>query len=305
MSMTDRTPIHVGPDHDPALEQAVVAGGGTVTGPDDAVGIVYQGPDDPALTASMVTPLTRWVQLPHAGVERWAEAEVVTRHPVWTSAAGVYGPQVAEHALALMLLAARGLHTAARARSWGDVPARVLAGSTVGLVGYGGIGRSLARLLLALDCRLLAVSDSGVVDEAERTVARASYRDVLPAVDYVVLLAPLTPQTRGMIAAPELEMMRSQAWLVNLARGGLVVTDDLVHALRHGQVGGAALDVTDPEPLPEGHPLWSLPNVLVTPHIANPSAARDAALAQRVSDNVARLARGAPLLGVIDPDAGF
>lgn len=297
--------IFVGPDPTPWLEEAVRAGGGKVVSRDEAVGIVYQGSDDPSEVVDLITSATRWVQLPHAGVERWMQAGVVTEEPVWASAAGAYGPQVAEHALALLLLAARGLQRAARADYWDPIPGHVFAGSTVALVGFGGIGRSLQPLLAPFHCRILAVTDSGAVDGAERTVPRDSYADVLPEADYVVLLAALTSKTRGMIAAPQLRLMRPHAWLVNVGRGGLVVTDDLVAALRSESIGGAALDVTDPEPLPAGHPLWSLPNAIITPHVANPPAAHDAALAQRVTDNTQRLLRGEALLGVIHPSDGF
>ena len=302
---SDAPGIFVGPERDPLLEQAVLSGGGRLVAANEAVGIVYRGSDEPAEIAEMITATTRWIQLPHAGTERWTAAGLVTTEPVWTSAAGAYGPQVAEHALALMLLAARGLHRAARARNWDPVPGRVFAGATVALVGFGGIGRCLLPLLAAFDCRVLAVTNSGPVAGAERTVPRTAYREVLPESDYVVLLAALTPQSRGMVGSPELATMRDDAWLINVGRGGLVMTDDLVEALRAEQIGGAALDVTDPEPLPDGHPLWTLPNAVITPHVANPPAAHDAALAERVTENTRRLARGEPLLAVIDPIDGF
>ncbi len=304
--MSDGPGIHVGPDEDARLEAAVRAGGGRVVGPDEAVGVVFHSDaDDPAESVALVTDRTRWVQLPHAGVERWTTAGLITTEPVWTSAAGAYGPQVAEHAFALMLAGARRLQVAARARTWDARPGRLFAGSTVALVGYGGIGRCLSPLLEPFGCRVLAVTDSGPVAGAAQTVARAAYREVLPEADYVVLLAALTPQTRGMIGAVELDLMRDDAWLINVGRGGLVVTDDLVAALQDGRIGGAALDVTDPEPLPDGHPLWSEPNALITPHVANPPEAHDAALAERVTENVRRFASGQPLVGVIDPAAGF
>ena len=304
--MSDGPGIYVGPDPDERLEAAVRAGGGRLVGPDEAVGVVFHSDaDDPAQSAALVTDRTRWVQLPHAGIERWTAAGLIGRDPVWTSAAGAYGPQVAEHAFALMLAGAKELPVAARATSWERHPGRMFAGSTVALVGYGGIGRCLLPMLAPFGCRVLAVTDSGPVEGADVTVARADYRETLPEADYVVLLAALTPQTRGMIGAAELDLMRDDAWLINVGRGGLIVTDDLVAALHEGRIGGAALDVTDPEPLPEGHPLWSLPNALITPHVANPQEAHDAALAERVTENVRRFVAGEPLLGVIDPEAGF
>ncbi|MGI3785675.1 MAG: D-isomer specific 2-hydroxyacid dehydrogenase family protein [Janthinobacterium lividum] len=303
----DQAPgIYVGPDPDARLEAAVREGGGRVVGRDEAVGVVFHSAaDDPAESVGLVTGQTRWVQLPHAGVERWTSNGLIGTDPVWTSAAGAYGPQVAEHAFALMLAGARRLQVAARAQHWDRHPGRLFVGSMVALVGYGGIGRCLLPMLAPFGCRVLAVTDSGPVEGVERTVPRADYRDVLPEADYVVLLAALTPQTRGMIGAAELDLMREDAWLINVGRGGLVDTNDLVAALREGRIGGAALDVTDPEPLPDGHPLWSEPNALITPHVANPQEAHDAALAQRVTENVRRFVAYEPLLGVIDPEAGF
>lgn len=305
MSAAPPVPVHVGPRHLPQLERAVVEGGGRVAALDDAVGIVYHGNDDPAEVVGMIHRGIRWVQLPHAGVEPWTAAGVVTADPVWTSATGAYAPQVAEHAFALVLMAARGLHTLARADHWLPKTTRQFAGSTVAVVGAGGIGRSLVQMLEPFGATVLAVSDSGPFPGARRTVGRASYRDVLPEADYVVLSAPSTPQTRGMISARELALMRRDAWLVNVARGDLVVTDDLVAALREERIGGAALDVTDPEPLPAGHPLWSLPRAVITPHAANPEDAYWPSLAARVRENVQRLLTGQPLVGVIDADSGF
>ncbi len=297
--------VHVGPTHRPLLEQAVRDGGGHVVALAEAEAIVYHGNDEAEQIVAMLHPGVRWVQLPHAGVERWTGTGVITDERLWTSAVGAYAPQVAEHALALMLLGARGLHTLARLDPWTPRATGVLAGSTVALVGAGGIARSLAELLAPFRCRLLAVSDSGDFPGAERTVPRAGYRDVLPDADYVVLSAPSTRETLGMIGAAELALMRDDAWLVNVARGELVVTDDLVAALRAGTLGGAALDVTDPEPLPTGHPLWSLPNAMITPHAANPEGAYWPTLATRVRENVRRMVAGEPLLGRIDPGQGF
>jgi phosphoglycerate dehydrogenase-like enzyme len=121
----------------------------------------------------------------------------------------------------------------------------------------------------------------------------------------VVLTAALTPQTRGMIGAKELGVMDQQAWLVNVARGALVDTSALVEALGSGQIGGAALDVTDPEPLPAGHPLWDLPNCLITPHTADTEEMTEPLLAARITENVRRLAAGQELQGQVDRDLGY
>lgn len=297
--------IHVGPEPVPVLVEAVRRAGGRVVPLAEAEAIVYYGSDGPDEIRGMLHDGIRWVQLPHAGVERWADAGVITERPVFTAATGSYGEAVAEHALALMLAAARGLHLLARARTWGPPVTREFVGSTVAIVGCGGIGRALIRLLQPFGCRVLAVSDSGDVEGAERTVRRADFREVLPEADHVVVAAPATPGTYGMFGAAEFALMREDAWLVNVARGGLVVTADLVDALKNGTIGGAALDVTDPEPLPDGHELWDLENVLITPHCANPRSSYWRGLAERVEANVARMATGETLEGVVTPGRGF
>ncbi|MGW3342249.1 D-isomer specific 2-hydroxyacid dehydrogenase family protein [Nonomuraea rubra] len=297
--------VHVGPEPVPALIDAVRRAGARVVPLAEAEAIVYYGNDDPAEVRSMLHEGIRWVQLPHAGVERWADAGVITDHPVFTAATGSYGRPVAEHAMALMLAAARGLHRLARATTWGPNTSRELSRSTVAIIGAGGIGRALIGMLAPFECRVVAVSDSGRVPGAAEVLPRARYREALPEADYVVIAAPATPGTRGMFGAYEFELMRRDAWLVNVARGGLVVTDELVEALRAGHIGGAALDVTDPEPLPDGHPLWSLENVLITPHSANPRPAYWRGLAERVTSNVRRFRDGEPLEGVVSPARGF
>ena len=306
---TPGTAVHVGPHEQSTLRDAVVAGGGRPVPLEQAEAIVYWGEDTPEEVAAMVHPGIRWVQLPHAGVDAFIDAGVITADQVWTSAAGAYAPQVAEHALALMLAGARGLHERARARTWDQQRARrfgrTLAGSTVALLGAGGIGAELVRLLEPFGCAVLAVSDSGPFAGAARTVSRADYREVLPEADFVVVMAPSTPATRGMVGERELALMKDDAWLVNVARGPLVDTDALVAALRNSVIGGAALDVVDPEPLPDGHPLWSEPRALITPHSANPLDAYWPALAARVKDNVRRFVAGERLVGVIDPAKGF
>lgn len=303
--------VFVGPDARPELVDAVRAGGGEPSPLADAEAIVYYGTDDPRELRDLVHPGIRWVQLPHAGIEPWANAGLVTVDPVVTCASGSYGPAVAEHALALILAAARHLSEYARATSWGGNHTRELAGSTVGIVGAGGIGGALVRLLAPFGVRVEVVSESGRVEGADRVVPRADLTQVLAVAHYVVVAAPSTPQTRGMINATTLAAMRDDAWLVNVARGDLVVTDDLVAALRKSVIAGAALDVTAPEPLPEGHPLWMMPQVIITPHCANPRSSYWSGLAARVRTNVAVVAaaeQGAPLMGlegVVRPGRGY
>jgi D-3-phosphoglycerate dehydrogenase len=129
--------------------------------------------------------------------------------------------------------------------------------------------------------------------------------EVWPRAQFVVIAAPATAATRHLVGAAELVAMREDAWLVNVARGALVDTDALVAALAAGEIGGAALDVTDPEPLPDGHPLWTEPRALITPHVANPDATLSRYLAELVRDNVAHLDAGEPMNSLIDPDTGY
>ena len=140
---------------------------------------------------------------------------------------------------------------------------------------------------------------------AARTVGTGRLPEALAGAQAVVLMLALTPQTQGLIGQAELAAMKPDAWLVNVARGGVVDTAALIDALRSGRIGGAALDVTDPEPLPAGHPLWDLPNCLITPHTADTEEMRRRLLAIRIAENVRRLASGRELAGQVDPDLGY
>jgi D-3-phosphoglycerate dehydrogenase len=293
------------PAPEPDLAAAIAAAGGTVGPLEDADALVLHNWSDaePELPRDLPERV-RWIQLPAAGVESWVGA--LPDGPVVTSATGAFALPVAEHALALLLAAARHVHTCARATTWEEVPARSLEGATVAIVGAGGIGRALIELLAPLHVRVLAVTRRGnPVPGAERTVAADHVDEVLPEADYVVLAAPATGASRRLMDADRIARMRSDAWLVNVGRGTLVDTDALVAALDGGRIGGAALDVTDPEPLPDGHPLWGHPRALITPHVATTSGAERRHYAERVRENVARFAAGDELLGLVDRGAGY
>ena len=267
--------------------------------------LVWLGGDPAALPE--LPDSVRWVQLPSAGVEQWLRAGVVGDGPVFTSAVGSFGLPVAEHALALILAGAKALARSARARSWdpdGRDRVRALEGATVAIVGAGGIGRALISLLAPFGAEAIAVTRRGrPVEGAARTFPADRLAEIWPDAHYVVVATPATDGTRHLIGARELAAMRDDAWLVNVARGSVVDTNALVDALRAGAIAGAALDVTDPEPLPEDHPLWEL--ALITPHVATPPDAEAAHFAQRVGENVRRLAAGEPLEGVVDAEGGY
>jgi phosphoglycerate dehydrogenase-like enzyme len=303
--------IAVLPRPDNGIVAAVEEGGGRVSDAPEADGIVWIDPADPAgLGRALEASPARWVQLPSAGIESFFAAGVIDPERQWTCAKGTFGHACAEHALGFMIMAARRMHEHARAHTWkGEGPhsrEKRLHGSTVVIVGTGGIGAPLPAMLAPLGARAIGVNRSGrPLKGAERTLTWDRLAEALPGADYVVLAAAYTAETKGLFDARMLSHMHSDAWLINVARGGLVVTDALVDALRRGALGGAALDVTDPEPLPTGHPLWSLENAVITPHVANTWIMGLPELRARIARNVRRFAAGEPLEGPVDPALGY
>ena len=249
-------------------------------------------------------PGVRWVQLPSAGVELMTE--VIDHTRIWTCAKGAYARPVAEHALTLALAGLRQLPTRVGARSWGVQGGTSLFGGRVTLLGGGGITCSLLELLAPFGVEATVVNRTGnPVPGAARAVPVSELDSTLGDALVVVLALALTPKTRGIIGTEQLGLMGQTAWLVNVARGGHVDTDALVDALRVGAIAGAALDVTDPEPLPDGHPLWNLTNCIITPHTADTIEMVLPLLTERIRTNVARFAAGEPLLGLVDSEAGY
>jgi D-3-phosphoglycerate dehydrogenase len=299
--------VWVGPGHLPGLVEAELAGGGTVVdSPEAAEAIVWWGEGSDRVIEEVLHPGIRWVQLGSAGIEGWIEGGSVDRHRQWTSAAGAYADAVAEHVVALALAGARRLPQYARAHIWAAEDGTMLRGRTVGIVGAGGIGRALIGLLAPFRVRTIALTRSGrAVAGADRSVGADALPELLAQSDVVVLTAPLTPATRHLLDADALARTKPGAWIVNVGRGALIDTDALVDALRAGRLGGACLDVTEPEPLPDGHPLWELPNVLITPHVANTPSTLQPALAALVEENVRRFAGGEELLSPVDLDRGY
>jgi phosphoglycerate dehydrogenase-like enzyme len=287
---------------------AVEAGGAEVADVSAAEALVWTDEADAAGLGRVLDGhgQLRWVQLPWAGIE--PHLEVVRAHAdrVWTCGKGVYAEPVAEHALALALAGRRGLDHYARARTWTGERGLNLLGARVAVVGGGGIAKALLRLLEPFGCDVTVVRRTpSPMARAHRVVGWDEIDGALGGADLVVLALPLVDGTVGLIDRRRLALLAEGACLVNVARGGHVVTDDLVAALRDGSLGSAGLDVTDPEPLPDGHPLWELPNAIVTPHIANTESMAMPLLAARVTDNVRRWAAGEPLVGLVDPVAGY
>ena len=256
-----------------------------------------------------------WVQVGSAGVERClTTAALADGSVVLTNMQKMSSPIIGEHAVALMMSLARGVPQQSKAMSSGEWNRRYgdelgmisLDGKTVLVVGLGGIGRAVAKRAYGLGMRVIATRNSsregpdyvdyvGLSDELLELAAQA---------DVIVNALPLTPETRGLFDKAFFDAAKRGHLFVNIARGGSVVTDDLVAALNDGRVGGAGLDVTDPEPLPADHPLWQMDNVIITPHIAwyGSTGERERALA---AENLRRFIAGDALLNVVDPSRGY
>jgi len=288
------------------LADAIRAGGATIVDLADAEALVWARPNDPAgLTATLADhPELAWVQLPYAGVEPYRE--VLDADRLWTCGKGVYAEPVAELALTLLLAGLRGGVRYARVHRWSDQYGTSLFDHRVTIVGGGGIAEVLVGLLAPFRTEVTVVRrHPQAMDGVARVVGPDQLHDVLPGADGVVLALPVVDETVGLIRATELALMERHAWLVNVARGVHVVTADLVDALRSERIGGAGLDVTDPEPLPDAHPLWTIPNCIVTPHIGNTREMAKPLLSARITENVRRWLAGEPLLGPVDPTLGY
>jgi phosphoglycerate dehydrogenase-like enzyme len=299
--------VAVGPGAASFAVEAVESGGGSVvTLEESPEALVWLDAHDLSglRDACAVAPGVRWVQLPSAGVE--SLADVIDETRTWTCAKGAYARPVAEHALALALAGLRQLPGRITARTWGAQAGTSLFGQRVTILGGGGIALSLLELLAPFEVEATVVNRSGrPVPGAAHTVSVSALDTALPDSLVVVLALSLTPETRGIIGAQQLRLMDDATWLVNVARGGHIDTDALVEALRQGSIAGAALDVTDPEPLPDGHALWDLANCIITPHTADTIEMVLPLLAERIRTNVARFAAGETLVGLVDPSAGY
>ena len=306
--MTTGSPrVCVAPSGSPRwVIDAVIDGGGEPVDADLATAVVWTSAGDAEGLARLLDehPHLEWVQVPFAGVENFVP--FVDDARTWTCGKGVYADPVAEHALALALAGMRHVGGYSRAAAWSGPVGRNLKGASVTILGGGGITRSLIDLLEPFDCDVTVVRRTVEhVDGASTVVGTDNLVDALVGADVVFLALALTPETVGIIGASELSVMEDHAWIVNVARGAHIVTDDLVDALRAGSIGGAALDVTDPEPLPADHPLWSLPNCIITPHVGNTPEMAVPLLSERIRENVRRYGSKEPLIGLIDPRLGY
>jgi phosphoglycerate dehydrogenase-like enzyme len=259
-------------------------------------------------------PRLRWFQSWGAGADGLlSQPGVMEAGFILTSTSGIHPIQMTEHVLALLLAFARRLPealAAQREHSWRHMEnAEVfeLAGKTLLLVGLGAIGRRTAQVAAGLGMRVVAIrrAAAGPLDGVERVAGVEALPELLPEADFVVLLAPLTPETRGMIGEAQLRLMKRDAYLINVGRGGLVDEAALAAGLAAGWIAGAGLDVFAVEPLPADSPLWDLPNVIITGHYAGVSPAYDDRAFAVFLDNLRRYRAGQPLHNVVDKRLGY
>jgi phosphoglycerate dehydrogenase-like enzyme len=254
----------------------------------------------------------RWVQVPSAGVDGLLSTEFAASPVALVSAKGTVGTHLADHAMALLLVLIRGVHTALRAKTWRAQPgirARSweLEDRTIGIVGLGGTGRAFAERAAPFGARLIAVDPEPVPKPAcvAELWTMARFGDLLEQSDVVVVCAPLTSATRGLFDRAAFARMKPHALLINVTRGQIVDGEALMEALTAGRIGGAGLDVLPWEPLPDDHPLWSMENVIVTPHCAGGSPLREGRAVEQFCENLRRDLAGEPLVGVIDKAKGY
>lgn len=248
----------------------------------------------------------RWIQAMGAGVESFLVPELPNRVVV-TRSTGMFGAWMAEYTLGWctwVMQRMAAFREAQRRRLWLPLVPDALHGKTLTIVGLGDIGRAIARAARAFGMRVIGVSRSGKKERGVAAVYRPSLiTRALGQADFVVAVLPLTRETRGLIGEAELRAMKPSAWLVNIGRGPVVSETALVRALGAGQIAGAILDVFDTEPLPPDHPLWALPNVVVTPHISGPSVPRE--IAPVFNENLRRYLAGRKLRYVVNRPRGY
>lgn len=304
---TDRLKIAIEPKSSAAYEQAVKDSGGVPCRlSSDVAALVWTDYSQPQALEQMLrdNPQLEWVQLPFAGVDTFNQ---VLNQPVrFTSAKGSYSEPVAEHALMLCLALGRDIPTRLTEKTWGKKFAKSLYDSEVLIVGAGGITAELINLLKPFRANITVVRNlPEPLAGANVTVELDALPAQLAKADFVILACALTEKTRYLFDLAMLQSMKSDAYLVNIARGPIVVTADLLTALESKVIAGAGIDVTDPEPLPDGHPLWNAPNLIITPHTADTNEMVIRMFSDRLRLNTLAYLNRGEWIGVVNPDLGY
>lgn len=292
-----------------AIAEITAAGHERVTDLEQADFLVFSGGDFPDPLPENI----KFVQAPFAGVDALLDSGALKPGKVrWANASGLYDDTVAESTIGLLLAQLHMHKTVTLAKSFSvrekmdEQKDWLFEDKTVAIIGAGGIGVKLIEMLSGFQVKTIAVNRSGrPVTGADETFALADAEHVWGQADYFVLLMPLTEETRSMVNAEVFAKMKSTAVVVNVGRGPLINTDDLVQALTEGTIAGAALDVTDPEPLPDGHPLWELENCLITPHVANTSQAIRERTGGLTVANAAAFEAGDKMPNEVDVESGY
>jgi phosphoglycerate dehydrogenase-like enzyme len=300
----------------PGATLIAVTADGHAERPLDEVEVVLCGRIAPRALDWMLarSPRLRWIHSVAAGVEHVLTPAVRSRGVVVTNARGVFSRPVAEYVLLMILAVSRRLPELAALqaeRTWQPLGGREMRELTIGVVGFGSIGRAVAELAATFGCRVIATRRRGepapgeTLPDGVTVLGPDRLADLLVAADFVVLAAPLTPETDGLIGEDALDSMKRAAWLINVARGRLVDEVALVRAIEEARIGGAVLDTFRDEPLPEDSPLWGLPNAIVTPCMSWSSGAVLGRSVELFCDNLRRYATGEPLTNVVDAAAGY
>lgn len=269
----------------------------------------------PSRELLLAAPKLRWIQSPSAGVDYlFRLPELRDSDIILTNARGAHGPSIGEHVFALLLALTRGIPVDLswqRQHHWGhDEAYRTLTeirGATLGIIGYGSIGRAVARRARGFEMEVLALDSHPVLAEpyVNEVLSPRNLDDLLRASDVVVVAAPYTPQIHHLLDAAALAKLRPGAHLIVVSRGGIVDEAALVDALRSGRLAGAALDVTEQEPLPPDSPLWEAPNLIITPHVAGASAQKERRVVEIFRDNLIRYLHHEPLRNLVDKERGY
>lgn len=300
--------VAIEPKSFPEYEKALELGGAKLSPMgSDVRGLIWTDYSSPAALGELIdrNPQLEWVQLPFAGVDAFARQ--LDKKVLFTSAKGAYREPVAEHALMLALALGRKLPVRIKASSWGKREAFSFYDSKVLLIGAGGISEELTKLLAPFRAEITVVRNNADLPftGAKKVAGLDKLDSLIPEADLVIVTCALTDQTRGLINYKRLSLFKPTAYLVNVARGPIVVSDDLIRALDDGLLAGSGLDVTDPEPLPDGHAFFGRDDLILTPHTADTKEIVTRLFATRIEQNVKAFLGHGAWVGEVSPSLGY